>query len=249
MLVCRTGRLGAQRHYPSMNDALRPAYDLLSFDLDGTLVDTASEIAEAANRALVDGGFAARSLQDVTVRVGHGTRNLMTRLLAEAREQPVEAQSRADVDRVLERFRIHYAEVAGSSARVYDGWPEALAAFQRAGIALACVTNKDAGFSATILEATGLAPFFGLLIGGDSLPRLKPDASVLRHALSHFGARAERTAHIGDSGTDVLAARNAGVAAWVVPWGYNGGEPIETTRPDLIFETTAQLMHHVLPAA
>lgn len=232
-----------------MTSTTRPPYDLLTFDLDGTLVDTASEIAEAANRALVDAGFAPRSIEDVTVRVGHGTRNLMTRLLAEARAQAVEAQDRADVDRVLERFRVHYAEVAGSSARVYDGWPEVLAAFQRAGIALACVTNKDAGFSATILEATGLAPYFGLLIGGDTLPRLKPDASVLRHALSHFGASAKRTAHVGDSGTDVQAARNAGVAAWVVPWGYNAGEPIETTRPDLVFESTAQLMHHVLPAA
>ncbi len=80
-----------------------------------------------------------------------------------------------------------------------------------------------------------------LLIGGDTLPCKKPDASVLRHVLTEFGSTPGQAAHVGDSETDVAAARNAGVAAWAVPWGYNAGRPVAEAAPDRLFQSMSEI--------
>jgi phosphoglycolate phosphatase len=221
-------------------------FRLISFDLDGTLVDTAAEIAEAANDALVDAGLPQRGIGEVAALVGGGTRDLMTRLLAQAAGIPPKEVAPPRIEAALDDFKRHYARIAGSSARPYEGCAGAMKALRDRGVHLACITNKDEGFAATILRTTGLAGFFELLIGGDTLPHMKPHAGVIRHAIDHFGLDAQSTAHVGDSRTDVLAARNAGVAAWGVPWGYNAGEAIEAAMPDRVFVSLPELADHVL---
>jgi phosphoglycolate phosphatase len=124
---------------------------------------------------------------------------------------------RVDVQRVLDR---RYCETAGSSARVYTGAADALRALHAAGVKLACVTNKELRHAQRVLAATVLAEHFDLVIGGDSLPEKKPVAADLG------GPPLKRCGHVGDSHSDVHAARNAGFAAWAVPYGYNGGEPV-----------------------
>ena len=93
---------------------------------------------------------------------------------------------------------------------------------------------------------TRIDKYFDLVIGGDSLPEKKPHASVLRHVAETLGVSTTRTAHVGDSSTDIAAARNAGVAAWAVPYGYNAGVPITQALPDRLFQTLPQVAEHVL---
>ena len=111
---------------------------------------------------------------------------------------------------------------------------------------LACVTNKEARYSERVLVACGLAGAFDLLVSGDTLVAKKPDPLVLQHVMNTLGATRESTAHVGDSRIDVEAARNAGVAAWAVPYGYNRGEPIERARPDRIFRDLGAVADLVL---
>ena len=222
------------------------AYQLVSFDLDGTMVDTAAEIAEAANLALAAHGIARRPVEEITLLIGAGTRELMRKLLAGCFvRQPPLLQS-VQPAAVMASFDHYYAVTTGTCARPYDGCREALSRLKAADVLLACVTNKEMRHTEAVLAATQLNGWFDLVVGGDSLAQKKPHASVLRHVLTSLGVDAKNAAHVGDSAVDVQAARNAGVAAWVVPYGYNAGQPVADAKPDRIFGNLRQVADHVL---
>lgn len=221
-------------------------YELICFDLDGTLVDTASEIAEAVNLALEAHGIARRPVDEIVLLIGNGTADLMRRLLERlAQEQPALAAT-VRLPELLATLDGCYTRTTGTRARPYDGCVQALSDLRRAGLRLACVTNKELHHAQAVLRVTALDGFFDLTIGGDSLPEKKPHASVLRHVAGALGVSPGRCAHVGDSLTDVLAARNAGVAAWAVPYGYNAGRPIADAHPDRIFQSLGEVARHVL---
>lgn len=210
---------------------------LLGFDLDGTLADTGDEIAAAANAALADSGLAARERDAIVRHVGHGGRELMRRLLAEAGG----CTGDAEVAAAHTRFDACYGKVAGTLSRPYPGCVEALGRLAGAGVALACISNKNEAFSVRVLEACGIARYFSIVVGGDTLPVRKPDPRVVGYVLAALGGDERSMAFVGDSRTDVLTARAAGIAAWAVPWGYNGGEPIEKAGPDRVFASFAEI--------
>ncbi len=221
-------------------------YRLVSFDLDGTLVDTAAEIAEAACLALEEQGLPRRPVPEIVALIGHGTETLIRALLARAvAEDPARAGQVAEAA-LLASMDKHYARTTGTTARPYPGAREAVDRLGAHGVFLACVTNKESRHAQRVLEATGLDDCFALVIGGDTLPYKKPDARVLQRVMELASATPVTTAHVGDSGIDVQAARNAGVAAWVVPYGYNGGRPITEAGPDRVFPGLAAVADHVL---
>jgi phosphoglycolate phosphatase len=218
---------------------MAPSITLVSFDLDGTLVDTAGEIADAANRALADLGLPAQPEAELTLLIGHGARALMAQLLA--RLSP-----RQDVAAALARFEHHYGHTTGTRGRPYPGCAATLQRLRAGGLRLACVTNKEARLARQLLQHHGLLGAFELVVGGDTLPERKPHPSVLRHVAAALGVPVEHVAHVGDSGVDVLAAREAGAAAWAVPWGYNGGRPVASAGPDRLFDSLPAIADHLL---
>jgi phosphoglycolate phosphatase len=213
---------------------------LVSLDLDGTLIDTAAEISEAANRALAAHGLARRPAAEIGLLIGRGGHALMQALLAhDASVAPHHA------DAVLRSFDHHIAELTGTASQPYPGAAEALTLLHGHGVRLACVTNKELLQARRVLRAHRLDGAFELVLGGDSLPEKKPHASVLRYVADTLGVPREAVAHIGDSAVDVMAARSAGVAAWAVPYGYSAGEPIAAAQPDRIFDTLLEMARHV----
>lgn len=223
-------------------------YSVISFDLDGTLVDTADEIAEAANRTLAEFGVARQPVALISGFIGAGTRQMMLRLLAHVLLERPALADRLPTDKVLERLDVHYGVTAGSTGRPYPGADATLCRLRDAGVRLACLTNKEKRFAKRVLEATRLRVHFDLVVGGDSLPQRKPHASTMDHVLQVLAGERHRAAHVGDSRIDVETARNAGVAAWAVPWGYNGGEPIAAASPHCVFASLAQIADHVIAA-
>ncbi|HJV59770.1 MAG TPA: HAD-IA family hydrolase, partial [Albitalea sp.] len=182
----------------------------------------------------------------ITLLIGAGTRELMLKLLARCLlDEPVLAE-RVRADEVLARFEAHYADTTGSQAVPYEGCHETLARLKAAGVRLACVTNKESRHATRVLHALGLDGCFDLVVGGDSLPWKKPHGGVLRHVVQRLGGDTSRSAHVGDSRIDIEAARNAGVAAWAVPHGYNAGEPIAHANPQRLFANLPQVAEHVL---
>lgn len=220
--------------------------EVVSFDLDGTLVDTAGEIALAVNRTLIDFGRAPRPQAEIEQLIGAGAHELMRRLL-----RRIDADNGLDVERVLAGFDRHYADTAGTLGQPYAGCHDTLQSLREAGVQLACVTNKELRHARRVLEANALAEYFELVIGGDTLPCKKPDAAVLRHVLTTLDSTPAHAAHVGDSETDLAAARNAGVAAWAVPWGYNAGRPIADAAPERLFQNLPEiaLLVHTLRTA
>ena len=231
-----------------MNFATPPAarIDLVSFDLDGTLVDTAAEIAEAVNRTLEAQAIVRRPVAEIGLLIGHGAQALMRRLYERLVAEDESLAARVALPLLLDGMQAHFNAVTGSLARPYPGCRDALARLRAAGVHLACVTNKEERLALAVLRATGLAADFDLVVGGNTLAQCKPHASVLRHVAQRLGTDAQHCAHVGDSAIDVQAARNAGVHAWAVPYGYNAGVPIEEAGPERIFESLGAVADHVL---
>lgn len=223
-----------------------PRVRIVSFDLDGTLVDTAGEIAEAANRTVEEFGLPRRPVAEMTKLIGAGTKELMLGLLRRIAADPATADVVLDQNIALDRFAHHYAMTSGTTCRAYPTAQDALVRLRAAGVRLACVTNKEERYSRQVLAACAMQDAFDLLVGGDTLAVKKPDARVLLHAIATLGGTRDSMAHVGDSRTDVEAARNAGVAAWFVPYGYNQGEPIEHARPDRVFRDLGEVAAYVL---
>ena len=213
---------------------------LVMFDLDGTLVDSAGDIAVALNRALADLGLAQVSETQVRLWVGRGAPRLVhcaLEHLGQAAEDGEHLHAH-----LLERFMARYRENVSSRSALYPGVAELLAACCQAGVRLACVTNKPFEPARTLLDDLGILAPFDLVLGGDSLPHKKPHPGALLHCLRHFEVRAGEALMVGDSRNDVEAAQAAGVRVVALPWGYNHGEPIEASRPDWLLESLVELL-------
>lgn len=206
---------------------------LVMFDLDGTLLDTAGEIAESTNRTLRDYQKPQVSAQQVRDWIGHGTGWLMRRAWTEVAGEPDAGQWPA----VMSTFIQHYFECAGTDSKPYPDVLTTLAELKRLGIKRAIVTNKESRFTARILERHGLTAEFDLVISGDTYPVKKPDPTVIYNCMNDLGQSSADSLFVGDSSIDIATAKAAGVMCWAVPYGYNMGEPIASASPDRIVPT------------
>ena len=185
-------------------------YQAVLFDLDGTLVDSAADIAEALNDILAEEGRSPHSLADVKRMVGEGVVRLMEKAFGET----------AGAERRAARFMEMYTPRSTRRTVPVSGAFEALDHFKGQGIPLAVCTNKPDDAAREVLVSLGLAPYFSEIIGGTSGLARKPDPATLLEAARRLGAEPNRTLMVGDSLPDVSAARAAGMKVLVVDSGY-----------------------------
>ncbi|EIM28790.1 phosphoglycolate phosphatase [Microvirga lotononidis] len=205
------------------------------FDLDGTLVDSASDLRDAVNTLLSQEGLRQLDLGEVKSMIGDGVAKLVERAVS---------ATGGDMSRVSElvaRFLQAYEANASRQTEAYPGVADTLASLRALGLPLAVVTNKPYGPTIDILEALGLRIYFDAIIGGDTLPDRKPHPAPILAALSQLGVPPEAALMIGDNYHDVQAARAAGVRAVAVTYGYShkphaelGADRLIDTMPDLL---------------
>ncbi|WP_303637788.1 phosphoglycolate phosphatase [Stenotrophomonas tuberculopleuritidis] len=209
-------------------------YPLVVFDLDGTLVDSASDIAEALNRTLEDIGVARVPEATVLDWIGDGVRRLV--------EQALHAAGReVDLATVMPGFMLHYRECLLRSPRLFDGVTDALAQLRARHVPLAICTNKPAALVPPLLQHLGIGDAFALVLGGDSLPQRKPSGEPLRHIAAHFGLPVAQCLMVGDSLTDYRAADDAGMPIALVRYGYPRGLDLDNAKAVAVIDDLREL--------
>ena len=213
------------------------------FDLDGTLLDTIADLADAANLMLAELGRPARSQAEIHSFVGKGIPNLVRRCMTEGMQA-----TEAEIEAAVAVFRRHYAVVNGASTTIYPGVVETLHTLRARDIRLAVVTNKAEAFTLPLLERMGIAAHFDTVVSGDTLPVKKPDPAVVHLACERLGVGPAEALMIGDSANDALAAQGAGMPVLLVTYGYSEGVPVDTIECDGLLSNALQALDHIVPA-
>lgn len=194
------------------------------FDLDGTLIDSATGIAEALNRTLQARGHASEPEALIRTWIGDGARQLLRQGLRHAGEELPDGEAFEAAYALLMQ---HYADSLPLQARAYPGAGDALHGLRARGVRVALCTNKPERFIAPLLDALGWAGLFDAVVGGDTLPVHKPDPEPLWHIARGFGAAPSQCVMVGDSHTDAEAARAAGMPLVLVDYGYHRGYDLQ----------------------
>ena len=216
------------------------------FDLDGTLLDTAGDIALALSRAFADHGHQGPPPAAVRQMIGKGAPVLVERAVAAQGLGLAPAGQAA----LLERFFHHYGrlqELDECAAQPYPGAREALVALHAAGLPLGVVTNKYHRFATGLLQRLDLAGYLRVVVGGDTCERRKPDPMPLLHACAQLDVVPSTALMVGDSSNDVDAARAAGMPVVLVPYGYTEGQDPRLWPCDHLVDSLADLPGLIAP--
>ena len=212
------------------------AFDAAIIDLDGTMVDTLGDFAQALGRMLDDLALPGIERTHIERMVGKGSEHLIKsvlyHVLAQAGQAPAAINTEAIYPQAWARYQHHYQDIKGQYAQVYPGVMEGLHALRRTGLRLACLTNKPTAFALPLLRAKGLDGFFDKVFGGDAFERKKPDPLPLVKTCAALGSAPARTLMVGDSSNDAQAARAAGCPVVLVTYGYNHGQPATDVDAD-----------------
>lgn len=199
----------------------------LVFDLDGTLVDTAPDLIASANHVLAGEGLAPVSGGILRPWIGHGARSMIVESLAVSGR----GATSAEIDRMLERFLLYYAENVARESRPYPGAAEALDECAARGATLAICTNKREALALALLRILGLDRRFAFIAGRDTFPVSKPHPDHLLNTIFLSGGDPARAVMIGDSSVDAATAKAANVPIVAVTFGYNE-RPVSEFDPD-----------------
>lgn len=218
--------------------------ELVLFDLDGTLVDSVPDLAHAVDRMLAELGRAEAGVENVRRWVGNGASILVKRALANnmLTDSAEEATDAELYDQAYSLFLAFYGQSTADKSKLYPGAMLCLQGFKAKGVRMGLVTNKPIVFANSMLKDLELDVFFDAVLGGDSLTRKKPDPLPLQSIMQSYNVDPEKTLMVGDSVSDVRAARAAGCRVACVPYGYNHGDNIAQSEPDLIVERLDMLL-------
>jgi phosphoglycolate phosphatase len=207
------------------------------FDLDGTLVDSATDIAAALNELLEIRQLAPFSIEDVVGFVGGGATTLVQRAFHKRGEWP----SADELSTYVGVFRVLYRERLTSSTRPYPGAVEALSRLRQQGISSAICTNKEETLARSMIKALGLECFFSTIVGGSPERLPKPSPAPLKEAIARLGApHRDSVVMVGDSEADIRSARAAGVKVICVSFGYSR-VPVLNLGADVVIDSYAEL--------
>ena len=198
-------------------------------DLDGTMLDTVPDFELALNAMRAEFSLAPIGQDTIKPMVGKCSEKLIRDVLSlDFDADRVEAV----YDQAMAAYQRHYLAINGEKSVLFEGVVEGLQALRDMGLRLACVTNKPISFTTPLLAQKGLAPYFELVYGGDSLPKKKPDPLPLLQVCSDFDLPPQQVVAIGDSSNDAEAARAARCFVLTVPYGYNHGRPVQEIDSD-----------------
>ena len=220
------------------------------FDLDGTLVDTVGDFEVSLNHMLHTLALPSISASEIRHIIGKGSEHLIRSVLAAKLAQAGLAHDAAAIqDKFQAAWDLYlqkYLDINGEHADVYEGVLPGLAALRAHGLPLAVVTNKPLALAEPLLKSKGLNSRVAFLYGGDSFSRKKPDPMPLLKACERLQVEPQHVLMVGDSSNDAQAARAAGCAVVLLPYGYNHGEPIEAVDSDGCFNSIADIARELL---
>ena len=221
---------------------IRDRFKVIGFDLDGTLVNSLPDLALSVNSALADFGLPQAPEELVLTWIGNGAPVLIARALEWAKGQTGKNFSDAEMEQVKEHFNVYYAENLCNVSRLYPNVKETLETLKARGYTLAVVTNKPTRHVQPVLAAFGIDHLFSEMLGGQSLPAIKPHPGPLYYLCGKFGVEPRQVLFVGDSRNDILAAHSAGCPVVGLTYGYNYNIPIAESNPDWVFDDFARLL-------
>lgn len=212
--------------------------EMVLIDVDGTLVDSVPDLAFCVDEMMDQLGMPRRGEAAVRQWVGNGVERLVRRALINQLDgEPADEL----YDRAMPIFMDLYAENTSKRSCLYPGVKEGLAYLKQAGFRLGCVTNKAEQFTVPLLRDLGIYDNFEVVVSGDTLPKKKPDPMPLLHAAEVMGVSPEQSMMLGDSMSDVKAARAAGFQIVCMSYGYNHGVDIRDSNPDAVIDSMTEL--------
>lgn len=212
-------------------------YDTVIFDLDGTLLDTLDDLTDSVNAALRQCGLRPHTRDEICSYVGDGVKMLIRRALPENSDE-------TEYQAVMDAYLDHYRNNMQNKTQPYLGIPELLEALHARHVKMAVVSNKhDEAVSGLVHDYFG--DWIGQAVGaGEGVPT-KPDPSGLQKAMALLGSTAEHTLYMGDSGVDIVTAKNAGVLAVGCAWGFRGRAALEAANADVVIDSPTDLLAQV----
>ena len=217
--------------------------EMVLIDVDGTLVDSVPDLAFCVDEMMKALDMPVHGEAKVREWVGNGVERLTRRaLIGQLEGEPDDAL----FEKAYPIFLTLYAENTSKRSQLYPGVAEGVAYLEEAGYKLGCVTNKAAQFTEPLLKDLGVSDHFEIIISGDTLPKKKPDPMPLLHVAEHFGVKPENALMLGDSVSDVKAARAAGFQIICMSYGYNHGVDIREANPDVVIDSMVEL-RDILP--
>ncbi|VAW94867.1 Phosphoglycolate phosphatase [hydrothermal vent metagenome] len=212
--------------------------EMVLIDVDGTLVDSVPDLAFCVDEMMKQLGMPVHGETKVREWVGNGVERLTRRaLIGQLDGEPDESL----FEKAYPIFIDLYAENTSQRSELYPGVNEGLDYLQSAGYKLGCVTNKAAQFTLPLLKDLGIFDRFEIVVSGDTLAKKKPDPMPLLHVAEHFGVAPENAMMLGDSVSDVKAARAAGFQIICMSYGYNHGVDICDANPDAVLDSMVEL--------
>jgi len=215
---------------------------LIMIDVDGTLVDSVPDLAYCIDEMMQKLGLQKWGEAKVRQWVGNGVPKLVERALSgELEGRPIKEV----FDIAYPIFLDLYEDNTAERSYLYDGVREGLDYLKSQGYQLGCVTNKSEQFTHPLLKVLGIFNDFKIIISGDTLAKRKPDPMPLLYCAEHFNLKPEECLMLGDSVSDVKAARSAGFDIICMSYGYNHGNDIADENPDLVLDSMSQLSDHL----